>query len=70
MIGELYTYQMLRYKRIIALYLTVKQKGLCHLCHGQIGALSPIVKKHCKPLNYYHVHCAKRDKLDIIWVLG
>jgi hypothetical protein len=41
--GELYTYQMLGYKRIV-LYLTIKQKGLCHQCNQQIRALSPIVK--------------------------
>lgn len=43
MVGELYAYQMEEYKRI-ALYLTIKQKGLCHLCNQQIGKLSPIVK--------------------------
>lgn len=43
MVGELYTYQMLGYKRI-ALYLTIRQKGLCYLCSEQIGKLSPIVK--------------------------
>ena len=43
MVGELYTYQMEGYKRI-ALYLTIKQKGLCYLCNQQIGKLSPIVK--------------------------
>jgi hypothetical protein len=39
MAEKLYTYQMAGYKRI-ALYLTIKQKGLCHLCNQQIGALS------------------------------
>jgi hypothetical protein len=62
MVGELYTYQMLGYKRI-ALYLTIKQKGLCQLCNQQIGKLSPIVKKHGKPPRYYHVNCAKRINL-------
>jgi len=62
MVGELYTYQMLGYKRI-ALFLTVKQKGLCHLCNLQIGKLSPIVKKQGKPPRYYHVACAKRINL-------
>ena len=38
MVGELYTYQMPGYKHI-ALFLTVKQKGLCHLCSQQIGKL-------------------------------
>jgi hypothetical protein len=62
MVGELYPYQMEGYKRI-ALYLTIKQKGLCHLCNQQIGKLSPIVKKHGKPPRYYHVRCAKRIHL-------
>lgn len=62
MVGELYTYQMEGYKRIV-LYLTIKQKGLCHLCDQQIGKLSPIVKKHGKPTRYYHVRCAKRIHL-------
>ncbi len=43
MVGELYTYQMEGYKRIV-LYVTIKQKGLCHLCNQQIRNLSPIVK--------------------------
>jgi hypothetical protein len=43
MVGELYTYQMEGYKRIV-LYLAIKQKGLCHLCNQQIRKLSPIAK--------------------------
>jgi hypothetical protein len=35
MVEKLYTYQMLGYKRIV-MYLTIKQKGLCHLCDRQI----------------------------------
>ncbi len=49
MVAELYTYEMYGYKRIF-LFLTIKQKGLCHLCNQQIGKLSPIVKNiadHC-----------------------
>lgn len=38
MVGELYAYQMGGYKRI-ALYLTIKQKELSHLCNQQIGKL-------------------------------
>jgi hypothetical protein len=62
MVGELYTCQMGGYKHI-ALYLTIKQKGLCYLCNQQVGKLSPIVKKHGKPPRYYHVGCAKRIHL-------
>jgi hypothetical protein len=62
MAETLYTYQMVGYKRI-ALYLTIKQKGQCHLCNQQIEKLSPIVKKHGKPPHYYHVNCAKRINL-------
>jgi hypothetical protein len=62
MAGELYTNQMLGYKRI-ALCLTTKQKGLCHLCNQQIAKLSPIVKKHGKPPRYYHAICAQRIHL-------
>jgi hypothetical protein len=62
MVGELYTYQILGYRRIL-LYLMIKQKGLCHLCNQQIGKLSPILKKHGKPPRYYHARCAKRKNL-------
>ena len=62
MVEELYTYQMLGYKRIV-LYLTIRQKGLCRLCNHQIAKLSPIVKKHGKPPRYYHDVCAKRINL-------
>ncbi len=57
--GEVYAAQMDGYKRI-ALYLRIRQKGLCRLCNQQMGKLSPIVKKHGRPPRYHHVPCAKR----------
>ncbi len=62
MVGEVYTSQMWGYKRVV-LNLTIKQKGLCHLCNQQMGKLSPIVKKQGRPPRYYHVLCAKRIHL-------
>jgi hypothetical protein len=62
MVETLYTNQMLGYKQI-ALYLTVKQKGLCHQCNEQIQKLSPIVRKNGKRPRYYHVDCAKKIRL-------
>jgi hypothetical protein len=64
MVGELYTYQMLGYKRI-ALYLTIKQKGLSTMQPANWEA-SPIVKKHGKPPRYYHLKMRKKDKVVLI----
>jgi hypothetical protein len=62
MAQKLYTNQTEGYKHIVT-YMTIRQKGLCHLCQKQIETLSPIVKREGKPPTYYHPECAMRIHL-------